>query len=292
MSTIEVAEKRTQEYLPRLIAVLNADGAYKNTDVTLKPATPDATVVKYTGKVRDRYDNGKVVCLITTDRLSAFDRQLTAIPFKGAVLNRTSEWWFNKTKHIVNNHVIENKQLNTLCPNVTMGKKCLPFPIEFVMRGYMTGSSGTAIWTHYNKGVREYCGHTLPEGLIKNVKLPSGNLLTPTTKSDEHDELISAEELVKQGMMTQEDWDFCAEKAHALFAFGQKTALEHGFILVDTKYEFGRDVATNEILLIDEIHSTLNGVVSLRLCVTGGICCWGVREMWVQDAGLCCLLVF
>jgi len=252
---IQAAEKRTQEYLPRLLTILNAKGAYNKTEITLKPAVEGGTVDKYVGKVRDRYDNGSVVCLVTSDRLSAFDRQLTSIPFKGAVLNGTSTWWFDQTKHIVANHVIKNERLTQLCPNVTMGRKCVPFPIEFVMRGYMTGSSGTAIWTHYNKGVREYCGHALPDGLIKNVKLPTGNLLTPTTKSDEHDELISAEELVKQGMMTQEDWDFCAEKAHALFAFGQKTALEHGFILVDTKYEFGRDVATNEILLIDEIHS-------------------------------------
>lgn len=257
------AEKRTQEYVPRLVSKLNADGAYKTTDVTLKPATEESKVDKYVGKVRDRYDNGKVVCLITTDRLSAFDRQLTCIPFKGAVLNGTSRWWFNQTKHIVNNHVIENEKLNRFCPNVTLGRKCVPFPIEFVMRGYMTGSSGTAIWTHYNKGVRKYCGHDLPDGLIKNVKLPTGNLLTPTTKSDVHDELISAEELVERGIMTQEDWDFCAEKAHALFAFGQKTALEHGFILVDTKYEFGRDVETNEILLIDEIHSKLLEQITL-----------------------------
>lgn len=252
---IAAAEERTKEYLPRLISLLNEDGAYKSTDVTLKPAVENGAVDKYVGKVRDRYDDGKIVVLITTDRLSAFDRALTCIPFKGAVLNGTSCWWFEKTAHIVNNHVIKNEKLSKLCPNVTLGKKCVPFPIEFVMRGYMTGSSGTAIWTHYNKGVRKYCGHDLPEGLIKNVKLPTGNLLTPTTKSDEHDELISAEELVAQGMMTQEDWDFCAEKAHALFAFGQEEALKKGFILVDTKYEFGKDAVTGEILLIDEIHT-------------------------------------
>ena len=255
ISLIAAAEERTQAYLPRLISMLDADGAYQATDVTLKPAVENGKVDKYVGKVRDRYDNGKIVCLVTSDRLSAFDRQLTSIPYKGAVLNGTSMWWFEQTKHIVPNHVIENEKLRLQCPNVTIGKKCIPFPIEFVMRGYMTGSSGTAIWTHYNKGVRTYCGHDLPEGLKKNEKLPTGNLLTPTTKSDEHDELISAQELVTQGMMTQKDWDFCAEKAHALFAFGQEKALAQGFILVDTKYEFGKDFETGEILLIDEIHT-------------------------------------
>tara|TARA_B100000780_G_scaffold271891_1_gene233301 strand:- start:565 stop:1119 length:555 start_codon:yes stop_codon:yes gene_type:complete len=176
--SISAAELRTQSYLPRLIALINEDGAYKNTNITLKSTVKDQEVIKYNGKVRDRYDNGNIVCLVTTDRLSAFDRALTCIPFKGAVLNGTSRWWFEKTKHIVNNHVIENEKISTLIPNVTIGKKCIPFPIEFVMRGYMTGSSGTAIWTHYNKGVRKYCGHDLPDGLIKNVKLPNGNLLT------------------------------------------------------------------------------------------------------------------
>ena len=252
---IRDAEERTKSYLPRIVSVLERDATFSQTDITLNPASDDSKVEKYTGKVRDRYDNGNVVCLITTDRLSAFDRQLARIPFKGAVLNGVSRWWFKKTKHIIANHVIENEVLEERAPNVTMGRKCQTFPIEFVMRGYLTGSTGTSIAKNYFNGVRNYCGHDLPDGMRKNQKLPMGNLLTPTTKSDEHDELISAEDIVEKGMMTQEDWDFCAAKAHELFAFGQKTALEHGFILVDTKYEFGRDVETGEILLIDEIHT-------------------------------------
>ena len=121
------------------------------------------------------------------------------------------------------------------------------------MRGYITGSTGTSMWTNYKNGVRNYCGHRLPEGLVKDQKL-ANNLLTPTTK-EEHDALISAENIVKDGWMNQEDWDFCAKKAKEIFAFGQEVAKEHGLILVDTKYEFGRDEQTGEILLIDEMHT-------------------------------------
>ena len=203
---------------------------------------------KRTGKVRDQYDVGDKIVLITTDRQSAFDRVLASIPFKGQVLNQTSAWWFKKTEHIVANHLIEMPD-----PNVVVAKKCKVIPIEFVVRGYITGSTSTSLWTVYNNGDREYCGNKLPEGLIKNQKLDD-NMLTPTTKEEHHDRPISPEDIINEGWMTKEDWVFCSKIALDLFSFGQKIAAEHGMILVDTKYEMGIDGSGN-ILLIDEIHT-------------------------------------
>ena len=120
---------------------------------------------------------------------------------------------------------------------------------------YMTGSTDTSIWKNYQNGVRKYCGHDLPDGMVKNQKLPNGNLLTPTTKEEDHDRPISAQEIVKEKWMTQQDWDVCAKAALEIFALGQQIAIDHGLILVDTKYEFGRDLETGEILLIDEVHT-------------------------------------
>tara|TARA_B110000116_G_scaffold75440_1_gene65513 strand:- start:1284 stop:2270 length:987 start_codon:yes stop_codon:yes gene_type:complete len=206
------------------------------------------TIQKKTGKVRDQYDLKELLALITTDRQSAFDRVLAAIPFKGQVLNLTSAWWFDQTKHIIGNHVV-----NVADPNVIIAKKCKVFPIEFVVRGFITGSTSTSLWTVYNNGDREYCGNKLPEGLKKNEKLKK-NMLTPTTKEEHHDRPISPEEIVSENWMTQEDWDYCSQKALELFEFGQKKAEESGLVLVDTKYEMGKDEGGN-ILLIDEIHT-------------------------------------
>ena len=203
---------------------------------------------KRTGKVRDQYEFDDKVILITTDRQSAFDRVLASIPFKGQVLNLTSAWWFEQTKHIIKNQVIDIPD-----PNITIAKKCEVFPIEFVVRGYITGSTSTSLWTVYKNGDREYCGNKLEEGLAKNQKLDQ-NMLTPTTKEEDHDRPISPEEIVREGWMTQKDWKFCSEKALELFSFGQKKAAENGMILVDTKYEMGKDRDGN-IVLIDEIHT-------------------------------------
>ena len=203
---------------------------------------------KRTGKVRDQYDLGDKIALITTDRQSAFDRVLASIPFKGQVLNLTSAWWFEQTKHIIDNQVIDIPD-----PNVTLAKKCNVFPIEFVVRGYITGSTSTSLWTVYNNGSRDYCGNALEEGLVKNQKLDA-NMLTPTTKEVDHDRPISPEDIVKEGWMNQEDWDYCSGKALELFSFGQEKAAANGMILVDTKYEMGRDSDGN-IVLIDEIHT-------------------------------------
>ena len=203
---------------------------------------------KRTGKVRDQYELDDKIILITTDRQSAFDRVLASIPFKGQVLNLTSAWWFEKTKGIIDNHVIDIPD-----PNVTIAKKCNVIPIEFVVRGYITGSTSTSLWTVYNNGDREYCGNILPEGLVKNEKLQE-NMLTPTTKEKDHDRPIAPKEIVSEGWMTQEDWDYCSRKALELFSFGQRKAEENGMILVDTKYEMGHDENGN-IVLIDEIHT-------------------------------------
>ena len=203
---------------------------------------------KRTGKVRDQYGLGDKVALITTDRQSAFDRVLASIPFKGQVLNLTSAWWFDQTKDIIPNQV-----LSVPDPNVTLAKKCDVFPIEFVVRGYITGSTSTSLWTVYKNGDREYCGNILLEGLGKNQKLDV-NMLTPTTKEEHHDRPISPDAIISEGWMAQSDWDYCSQKALELFAFGQNKAAENGMILVDTKYEMGRD-SDGKIMLIDEIHT-------------------------------------
>jgi len=203
---------------------------------------------KKTGKVRDQYELESQIALITTDRQSAFDRVLASIPFKGQVLNLTSAWWFEQTKHIIPNQVISVPD-----PNVTLAKKCKVFPIEFVVRGYITGSTSTSLWTVYKNGDREYCGNTLKDGLIKNQKLET-NMLTPTTKEEHHDRPISPSEIINENWMSSKDWDYCSKKALELFEFGQKKAAKNGMILVDTKYEMGKDENGN-ILLIDEIHT-------------------------------------
>jgi len=200
------------------------------------------------GKVRDSYDLGDKLLLITTDRQSAFDRVLANIPFKGQVLNQVSAFWFENTAHIVKNHCLSIPD-----PNVTIATKCSVFPIEFVVRGYLTGSTDTSAWTQYARGIRNICGNKLPDGMVKNQKFDRP-LLTPTTKSDAHDESISAEEIVSRGIIDKNTWKKLETIAFNLFNFGTETASKNGLILVDTKYELGID-ANGEIMLIDEIHT-------------------------------------
>ncbi len=208
---------------------------------------------KYIGKVRDTYDltpgreAGKLL-LITTDRQSGFDRLLGVIPFKGQVLNRTSLYWFEQTKHLVPNHVLASPHANAL-----LARKCTVLPIEFVVRGYLTGSTDTSIWTKYNAGERSFGGSDLPEGMHKNEPLPA-QLITPTTKEAAHDRPITPEAIVAEGWLTAEQWVFCSEATLRLFRFGQETAAKRGLMLVDTKYEFGVD-SDGQIRLIDEIHT-------------------------------------
>ncbi|MDA1196900.1 MAG: phosphoribosylaminoimidazolesuccinocarboxamide synthase [Nanoarchaeota archaeon] len=203
---------------------------------------------RYQGKVRDVYVASDKLFLVATDRQSAFDRNLAHIPFKGQVLTQTSAFWFEQTKDIVENHVISNVD-----PNVVVCKKLTVFPVEVVIRGFLTGVTSTAAWTAYERGEREFCGNTLPENMAKNQKFDTP-IITPTTKDDKHDEKISAAEIVSSGRMTQEQWDFVSSKALLLFARGQEIASRNGLILVDTKYEFGFD-SDGKIFLIDEIHT-------------------------------------
>lgn len=203
---------------------------------------------KYQGKVRDTYDIGDKLILVTTDRQSAFDRFLASVPFKGQVLNLTSAWWFEQTASIVPNHLLAVPD-----PNIMIAKKCRVFPIEFVVRGYITGTTNTSLWTQYQQGVREYCGIRFKEGLKKNQQL-AAPVLTPTTKEKETDCPISPQEIIAEKWMTQAEWDEASAAALRLFQRGVEIAASHGLILVDTKYEFGRD-DQGQIVVVDEIHT-------------------------------------
>lgn len=205
----------------------------------------------YFGKVRDCYDLADDTrILITSDRISAFDRILACIPWKGQVLTQLARFWFEHTGDICANHVISYPD-----PNVVIGKRLTILPVEVVVRGYLAGTTSTSVLTRYRKGERVMYGHTLPEGLRDNQALPRA-IITPTSKAFDggHDEPLTAEEIVGQGLLTQAQWDEVSAKALALFARGQAMAAERGLILVDTKYEFGTDAAGN-ILLADEIHT-------------------------------------
>ena len=203
------------------------------------------------GKVRESYDlpDGRRV-MIATDRQSAFDHVLTAVPYKGQVLNQTAMFWFDQTQDICPNHVIEAPD-----PNIVFGQRLDMLPVEMVVRDYMTGSTDTSIWPMYERGERVLYGHDFPDGLVKNQKLP-GTILTPTTKAaqGEHDAPITAIEIVEQNLLSQDQWDKLAELSLAIFARGREIANDNGLILVDTKYEFGLD-RDGHITLADEIHT-------------------------------------
>jgi phosphoribosylaminoimidazole-succinocarboxamide synthase len=200
------------------------------------------------GKVRDIYIASDHITLVSTDRHSSFDRIIAFVPLKGEVLNQISAFWFENTKDIIANHV-----LGVPDPNVLVAKKCTPLPIEAVVRGYITGVTGTSLWTAYKDGKRDFGNFILPEGLQKNQKLAEP-LFTPTTKSDEHDRPITPVEIVSEGLLSKEMTSEVERVSKALFARGQQIALAHGLILVDTKYEFGLD-KDGKLTLIDEIHT-------------------------------------
>jgi phosphoribosylaminoimidazole-succinocarboxamide synthase len=205
----------------------------------------------YQGKVRDNYttSDGRRY-LVTTDRISAFDAVIGTLPLKGQVLQWIAAFWFDKTRELVPNHV-----LSVPDPNVMEGRECEPLGVEMVVRAYLTGVTSTSIWTHYQKGQREFCGHRLPDGLRKDQELERP-LLTPSSKAPKggHDVSMSREELIAAGAVTPADFDAAADMAMKLFAFGQEHCARQGLILVDTKYELGRD-ATGQLRVIDEIHT-------------------------------------
>jgi len=204
---------------------------------------------KKVGKVRDIYEQEKQLILITTDRHSSFDRIIAHVPHKGAVLNLMSAFWFETTGDIIPNQLIEVPD-----PNVIIAKRAKPFLVEVVVRGYLTGVTDTSIWTNYQKGKRDFGGITLPDGMTKNQPLPRA-IITPTTKAG-HDENLDLSEVVPRGLATLSEWDEMQKAALALFARGQEHASSKGFILVDTKYEFG--LFDGKVILIDEVHTPDN----------------------------------
>ncbi len=206
---------------------------------------------KYEGKVRDNYsrpDGTRV--LVTTDRISAFDRVLGTLPFKGQVLNGLSAYWFQATKDVAPSHFVSAPD-----PNVTIGVECTPLAVELVVRAYLTGVTSTSIWTHYAEGKRTFAGHALPEGMKKNDALPAP-ILTPSTKALKggHDETVSRDELLARGEVSAADFDRAGEMALALFRRGREICAERGLILADTKYEMGK-TPDGRIVVIDEMHT-------------------------------------
>jgi len=206
---------------------------------------------KYEGKVRDNYTtrDGKRI-MVTTDRISAFDRVLGTLPFKGQVLNEAAAWWFERTRSVAPNHLLRVPD-----PNVMVCVECTPLEVEAVVRAYLTGVSSTAVLTAYEKGAREFCGHKLPDGMRRHEKLPEP-ILTPSTKAPKggHDQSVSRAEVLEMGKVTAREFDELAEYAMALFSYGQRLCAERGLILVDTKYEFGK-TPDGRIVVMDEIHT-------------------------------------
>ncbi len=210
----------------------------------------------YFGKVRDCYDlpadahNPARRILISSDRISAFDRILASIPFKGQVLTQVARFWFDHTADICPNHVLSYPD-----PNVVIGQRLTILPVEVVVRGYLAGTTGTSVLTMYKQGQRRMYGHILPDGMRDNQVLPSP-IITPTSKAFDggHDEPLTADLILAQNLLTHRHWEQVCAYSLALFELGQKMAADRGLILVDTKYEFGLDAA-GRILIADEIHT-------------------------------------
>jgi phosphoribosylaminoimidazole-succinocarboxamide synthase len=227
----------------------------RHLDRVLDDATIPELPSHYRGKVRDNYDlpdgpHGPRRIIIATDRLSAFDINIAAIPFKGQVLTQTARFWFDRTADLCPNHVLDYPD-----PNVLVCKRLDILPVEIVVRDYLAGTTATSVWSMYKAGRREVYGVVLPEGLRENQKLPQ-TLITPTTKArdGEHDEPVTPNEILERGVVTRAQWETVSAHALALFARGRELAAQRGLILVDTKYEFGTD-ADGNILLADEVHT-------------------------------------
>ncbi len=228
-----ISRKKVLENIPNVIKTVNISGFGK----------------KHQGKVRDIYVSKNTRIFITTDRQSAFDKVLGLIPFKGQVLTQLSNFWFEKTKDIIQNHL-----MSMVDPNVLLVKSCKLIPIEMVVRGYITGVTDTSIWGSYEKGERVIYGIKFPEGLKKNQKLKD-YVITPTTKASVgHDERLTEKEILKKKIISQKIWKQMKKVSLELFAKGQKICDKAGIILVDTKYEFGLN-EKGELVLIDEVHT-------------------------------------
>lgn len=202
------------------------------------------------GKVREAWSRDGRRLIVTTDRVSAFDRVLATIPFKGQVLNQLALFWFEHTKDLAPNHILAAPD-----PNAIVVQDLEPLKVEMVVRAYITGNTSTSAWTHYAKGVRDFCGNRLPDGLRKDEKLAEP-IVTPSTKAEqgEHDESVSPAEIVRRGHLDARTMDQLVEISLALFKRGTEVAARQGVLLVDTKYEFGRD-REGRIVLMDEIHT-------------------------------------
>lgn len=225
---------------------------------SLHAALPDALAgvdlpflgARTQGKVRDIYRHDDRLILVTTDRLSAFDRILGLVPYKGQVLTQLAAWWFAQTQEIIGNHLLDVPD-----PNVTVARVCEPLPVEVVVRGYISGVTSTSLWVQYSLGNRNIYGIDFPDGLRKNDALPAP-IITPTTKARDggHDERITSAEVVELGLVAAPVWEQVCEAAIALFRRGQQLARRGGLILVDTKYEFGI-APDGSVVLIDEMHT-------------------------------------
>ncbi len=211
----------------------------------------DSLGSRYEGNVSDNYatNDGRRV-IVVTDRISAFDRILGTLPLKGQLLTACAQWWFEKTSDVAPNHL-----LSVPDPNVMIVRECRALPVEMVVRAYLTGTTSTSIWVHYEKGERDFCGHKLPNGMRKHERLLKP-LLTPSTKASDgaHDVNASRVEILRLTKISGDDFDAAAAMAMALFSRGQKLCAERGLILVDTKYEFGKTPEGN-LVVIDEIHT-------------------------------------
>jgi phosphoribosylaminoimidazole-succinocarboxamide synthase len=206
---------------------------------------------RHQGKVRDYYRlAGRRRLMVTTDRLSAFDRVLGVVPYKGQVLNQLSAFWFHETADIVPNHLLDVPD-----PNVAIVRECAVFPVEVIVRGYITGVTKTSLWYHYQRGERVIYGIQFPDGLQKNSRLPEP-VITPTTKATAggHDQRLTTREVVEHGLVAPDHWARICQAALGLYQHGQAVAAKAGLILVDTKYEFGLS-PDGRVMLVDEVHT-------------------------------------
>jgi len=223
----------------------------KNIPNAIKSVSYPKLGKRQSGKVRDWYIKNGLRILIATDRVSAFDRVVGTIPFRGAVLNKLSQFWFEKTRDIIQNHMI-----GVIDPNVMLVSEVKALPVEIIVRGYITGVTDTSLWKNYDEGKRVIYGIKFPEGLVKNQKLKKP-VITPTTREtgpSGHDEPITAKEIIKQKLVSPKSWKQIEKVAIKLYERGVEICDKQGFIIPDTKYEFGLDRNGN-LILIDEIHT-------------------------------------